>query len=264
MRIVSLAPSVTEMLFELGVGDSVVAVTDSCDFPPEAQCIERVGRLGTPNMERLLAIAPDLVVAAGFERNEIVRALRDSGIRVLEVKIRNIEEVFQALRQVGQEVGKPERAEEVVAEMHSGLSAVAEMTRDVPAESRPRVFVELWDDPLTTAGGDSFLDDVIARAGGVNVAHSLPQPHPRVSAEKVIEWDPDVIVVAHMTRGGDGASLLAARIGWSKIAAVRRGRIVRDLPPDLILRPGPRLVDGVKALAQRLHGVERSTEPVTQ
>ena len=255
MRIVSLAPSVTEMLFKLGVGDSVVAVTDFCDYPPEAKQIERVGGFGKPSLEKLLALSPDLVVEAGLERNEVARLLRDSGLRVVEVKIRSIDDIFEGLRRIGEAVGKPDRAEEVIAGMQAELKAIADRASRVPRESRPRVFIEVGDGPLMTAGQGSFLDDVISRAGGVNVAHDLPQAYPRVSAEKVIEWNPDVIVVAHMARGGDAASEIAQRIGWSEIAAVKNGRIVRDVPHDLLLRPGPRLIDGVKALAQHLHGV---------
>jgi iron complex transport system substrate-binding protein len=144
--------------------------------------------------------------------------------------------------------------------MQAELRAVVEQSRKTPEGSAPRVFIELWDDPLTTAGGSSFLDDVVSRAGGVNVAHGLSQPHPRVSAEQVIEWNPDVIVVAHMARGGNAAAQMAQRIGWSDIAAVRKGRIIRDMPPDLILRPGPRLIDGVKVLAQRLYGAPAGAE----
>jgi iron complex transport system substrate-binding protein len=262
MRIVSLAPSATEMLFALGEGDSIVAVTNHCDYPPEANRIERIGGFGSPNMEKLLALSPELVVTAGSERKEVVRALRSSGVRVLEVKIRNIYEMFEGLRQIGQAVGKPHRAEEVIAGMKDKLQTVAVRFSKTPSVSLPRVFVELWDDPLTTVGAGSFLDDVISRAGGVNVAHELSQPNPRVSAEKVIEWNPHVIVVVHMARGGNAAGQMAERIGWSDIAAVQEGKIVRDIPPDLILRPGPRLIDGVRALAERLHGAPPGTESV--
>jgi iron complex transport system substrate-binding protein len=120
----------------------------------------------------------------------------------------------------------------------------------------------LWDDPLTTVGGTSFLDDVISRAGGVNVAHELAQPHLRISAEKVIEWNPDVIVIAHIKRSAGSAAQIADRIGWSDMTAVKQGRIICDISPDLILRPGPRLIEGVKALAQRLHGIAPENNPV--
>jgi iron complex transport system substrate-binding protein len=252
MRIVSLSPGVTEMLFVLGVGDSIVGATDYCNYPPEAKRIERVGSLGKPNVEKLLALSPDLVVASGMERNDVLQMLRKSDIRVLKIKIENIDQMFDALRQLGDAVGKRPRADEAIASMQTELKSVALQTEKSRRGPPPHVFVELWDDPLTTIGGTSFLDDVIARAGGVNAAHEISQPHPRISAEKVIEWDPDFIVVAHMARTPGAAEEIGKRIGWSDMKAVKQGRIIRDIPSDLILRPGPRLVDAVKVLAERL------------
>lgn len=251
MRIVSLSPSVTEMLFAIGAGDLLVGATDYCDYPPEAKQIERVGGLGRPNLEKLLALSPDLVVATDFDRGGYAQTLRQSGIQVLDVKIRSLDEMFERLRQLGDAVGKQPQADKLVASMQAELKSIADQFGDSP---RPRVFIEIWDDPLTTVGQASFLDDLVARAGGLNVAHEVSLPHPRISAEKVIEWNPEVIVVAHMNRGTISAEQMAERIGWADIAAVKNGRVVCDIPTDLILRPGPRLIDGVKALAQRLHG----------
>jgi iron complex transport system substrate-binding protein len=244
---------VTELLFALGAGDRLVGVTNRCDYPPEATRIERVGGFGKPNVEKLLALAPDLVVIAGPAGRDVSQALHKSGVRTLEVKIRSFEEMFQTLRQLGEAVGMSVQADTLIARMQAELQAVA--TQEVRGGRRTRVFVELWDRPLTTAGGPSFLDDVIERAGGVNVAHGLSQPHPRISAEQVIAWNPDVIVVAHMAHGGDAAEQMEERISWADIAAVRGQRIIRDLPPDHLLRPGPRLIEGVKLLAQRLRSL---------
>lgn len=253
LRIVSLAPSVTEILFMLGMGDSVVGVTDRCDYPPEAKRIERVGGFGKPNIEKLLALSPDLVVAAGSERSDLIEVLRTSGIRVLDVRIRNFEELFDAMREIARAVNRFQKGEDLVEGMRAELEIIAAEHAATPREQLPRVFVEIWDAPLTTAGAASFLDDVIARAGGVNVAHEIPQPHPRINAEKVIEWDPQVIVIAHMNRHGTTALQLSQRIGWANVSAVRSEKIINDIPPDLLLRPGPRLIEGVKTLASRLH-----------
>ena len=261
MRIVSLSPSVTEMLFVLDVGESIVGVTDYCNYPPEAKRIECVGGFGRPNVEKLLALAPDLVVASGFERTDIARELRKSGIQVVDVTIRNVDEMFQELRHVGDAVGKRPRADQIVASMQAELKRIASRSGNPRHGPLPRVFIELWDDPLTTAGGGSFLDDLVSRAGGVNVAHDLAQPHPRISPEKVLEWNPDVLVIAHMSRGAGSAAQIAERIGWSDLAAVKNGKVFCDIPTDLLLRPGPRLIDGVKALAQRLRGVVPESKP---
>jgi iron complex transport system substrate-binding protein len=253
LRIVSLAPSVTEIVFALALGDSLVGATDHCDYPPAAKNIERVGGFGTPNVEKLLALNPDLVIAAGFEREEVADVLRQSGIRVLDVRIRNFEELFDAIRQIGKAVDRLQQAESVVARMRGELDSVTAQNDAIPRAQRPKVFVEIDSHPLTTAGGDSFLDDLIVRAGGVNVAHEISQAYSTINPEKVIEWNPDIIIVAQMGRPGDAAVQLSRRIGWADISAVKNGRIIADIHPDLLFRPGPRLIDGVKALAVRLH-----------
>ena len=256
LRIVSLAPSVTEILFELALGDSLVGATDHCDYPPEAVSIERVGGFGTPNVEKLLALKPDLVIAAGLEREEVAEVLRRSGIRVLDVQIRNFEELFNAIRQIGDAVDRGRQAEGIVARMRAELEAVTAANGAAPRRQRPKVFVEIGDHPLMTAGGTSFLDDLIVRAGGVNVAHEIFQAYTSINPEKVVEWNPDIIIVARMDRPGDAAVQLSRRIGWADIPAVKNKRVIDDINPDLLFRPGPRLIDGVKALAVRLHKPE--------
>jgi iron complex transport system substrate-binding protein len=254
MRIVSLAPSATEMLYVLGLGGQLVGATDFCDWPPEAREVPRVGGLGAPNVERLLALAPDLVVATDFERDELADVLRESGIEVLEVKIASFEGLFEAFLAIGRATGKVARAEEAVGAMRARLGQAAERYEGLAAEQRKRVFVELVADPLMTVGGTSFVDEVIARAGGVNVAHDLAQPYPHINPEQVIAWNPDYVFLCYMTVEGEGAKQLSERIGWGQIRAVTEGNVIEDISPDLILRPGPRLVEGVEALAERLYG----------
>ena len=252
LRIVSLAPSVTEMLFVLGVEDCMVGRTDRCDYPPAARRIRSVGGFGTPSVETLLALSPDLVIATGLERPEATEALRRAGIRILWIKTGCFEDLFDAFRKIGREVGAAARAEQVVARMQAQLKAVGAGYRDVPREQRPRVFVEVWNDPLTTVGSASFVDELVERAGGVNVAHGVAEAYPTINPEKVVEWNPEVIVLSYMSQQQASAAL-AKRIGWDRIRAVRSGRIISDIPSDLLLRPGPRLVDGVRALNQELY-----------
>ena len=175
LRIVSLAPSVTEILFELGLGDHLVGATDHCDYPPAAVGIERVGGFGAPNVEKLLALSPDLVIAAGFERGEIADLLRNSGVRVLDVTAHNFEELFDAVRQIGEATDRSQQAEGVVSRMRMELDTIAAANDAAPRRKRPKVFVEVGNHPLITAGGTSFLDDLIDRAGGVNAAHEVPR-----------------------------------------------------------------------------------------
>jgi len=252
LRIVSIAPSATEMLFALGVDDCVVGVTNRCDYPPKAKEIESIGGFGSPSVEKLLALSPDLVIATGLERSNATEALQRAGIRFLWVKTGNFSELFESLQTIGKEAGQTQRGEEVVATMKAELEAIAQTHRDIPADQRPRVFVEIWNDPVTTAGKGSFVDEIITRAGGVNVAGELDAPYPTVNPEKVIEWNPDVIVMGYMNEQVPKEAL-AGRIGWGSIEAVRTGNIINDILADHLLRPGPRLIQGVKALNVRLY-----------
>jgi iron complex transport system substrate-binding protein len=257
LRIVSLAPNVTEILFALGLGQNIVGTTDSCDYPPEARSIPHVGGFGTPNVETLLAVAPDLVIASGLEKPEVLTVFQQSGIRVLNVQpkgfIAGFAELCDAIRAIGEATGRAAEAQALVSRMEAQLQAVAARVATIAEDRRPRVFVEIDKAPLMTAGGGSFLDDMIARAGGRNVAHGIPSAYPRIDPEQVIAWNPEVILVGHSEAPGEAAKRLARQIGWSEIAAVRQRRIIDDIDPDLLFRPGPRLVEGVEQLARRLH-----------
>ena len=257
LRIVSLAPSVTEILFALDLGDHIVGVTDQCNYPPAAKEIERVSGFGTPNLERLLGLGPDMVIACGLEKPEFTEVLRQAGIQVMNVQktgfIASFPELFDAVGQIGEATGRRAEARKLVAGMQAELDAVAARIGRIDDARRPRVFVEIEESPLMTAGAGSFIDDLISRAGGRNVAHEITSAYPRIDPEKVIAWNPEVILVAHSARPGEAAERLTRHIGWSNVAAVRDRRVIDDIDADLLFRPGPRLVEGVKALAERLH-----------
>jgi iron complex transport system substrate-binding protein len=260
MRIISLNPNITEILFELGLGDRIVGAADYSDYPPEARRIPRVGGLGNPNIETLLALQPTLVIATNLDAYDGIRRLQASGVRLLQVPVTRVAQLFTAIRRIGEATGTGDRADALVARLRAELEDVARTWHDVPPAERPRVFLEIWKDPLGTAGGPSFLSDVIERAGGVNVAAALEQSYPIINPETVVAWNPDVIVLGYMTRKG-AAREVAGRIGWDRIAAVRSGRIVTDIHPDLLLRPGPRIVRGIRLLAERLYPDADTDEP---
>lgn len=253
MRIVSLAPGITEMLFALGLGDSIVGATEYCTYPPAAKKIERIGGFASPNLEKVLSLRPTLVIGGVGARDDVLKTTRASGARVLLVTIGHFEKIFTAFLEIGEATDTLPRAKKHVSAMRAELAEIAARYKDVPEERRPRVFIEIWNDPLQTAGGPSFIDDVIERAGGLNVAHGINERSPRISPEKVIEWNPDVIISASMAGGGQTVKDVAGRLGWKNIAAVKSGRVIVDIPMDHLLRPGPRLIKGVRELAERLH-----------
>jgi iron complex transport system substrate-binding protein len=255
--IVSLAPNVTEILFAIGLGDHIVGVTDACDYPPAAKTIAHVSGFGRPSIEKLLALSPDLVIACGLEKPEDVEVLRRAGIQVVNVQqtgfIASFPELFDAVRHIGEATGRTTEAEALIAKMQAELDAVADRVGHLDKTERPRVFVEIEESPLRTAGAGSFIDDLIRRAGAQNVAGEINSAYPQIDPEKLIVWNPEVILMAHGDHPGEAARQLAGHIGWSEVAAVRERRIIDDIDADLLFRPGPRLVEGVKALAARLH-----------
>lgn len=258
LRIVSLAPNVTEILFELGLGDRVVAACESCTWPPEAKDIPTVGPFTAPNIEKMLAARPTLVICEKAPAAS-ANVLRGAGIKVIEVPSHNLDGVFDAFLKIGNATGTRERAEKIVAQFHADLAAVSARYKDVPPDKRPRVFIEISSDPIMTAGGPSFITDVIDRAGGVNAAGSIDEGFPTINPEKVIAWNPDVIILTQMT-GTTGANLVSTRIGWNAIAAVKNHRVIDDIPEDYLLKPGPRLVKGIRMLADRLYPAEGNAD----
>ncbi len=249
--IVSLAPSVTEILFELGLGGQITGDTDYCDFPAQAKSLPHVGRFGDPDMERLLATRPRLVITTDLRRKTDADQLRQAGIEVLVVKIASVKDLQAAIEQIGKATAHAEQAAALVQRLQNEFSAAAARFKDVPRERRPRVYFELSGSPIMTVGGPSFVNEVIELAGGVNAAAGLNVEWPKVDAETVIAWNPDVIVLGYMDSGASQA--LAGRIGWAGINAIKNGRVIADISPDLLLRPGPRLAMGVSELSGRLY-----------
>jgi len=242
-RIVSVAPSVTEILFALGLDRRIVGVSAADDYPPQAvQAKPRVGGV-VLDIERLLRLRPDLVIGvAGLQRAQLERLVA-VGLPVVAVDARTLDDVYRQIALIGRITAREAAAAQLVAEMRARERAVR---RAVAGRRVRRVYVEIWAEPLMTAGGGTFLADLIARAGGANVFADLAG-WPQVSGEAVIRRDPEVIVVTYP----QGRGVLARR-GWDQVAAVRARRVV-VVAPSLVSRPGPRLVQGLEVLARGIH-----------
>ena len=245
--IVSLAPSITEIVFSLGAGDRLVGVTDACDYPPQAQQLTTVGPFVHPNLERILALEPDMVIAGGPMPRGKDRLFASSGIQVVVVSIRGLGDVFTAIETIAEATGQAEEGAELIAGLNEKLAGLP-----APLATRPTVFFEIWNDPLTSPGRNSFLTEVVEKAGGRSITADLPGDYVRVSPDFVLQQDPDVIVMGYMTGSGSGIAALKKRIGWAELKAVESGMVLDDLDSDVLLRPGPRLVDAIEELAGRL------------
>ncbi len=241
-RIVSLAPSVTEIFWAVGASGQVVGVSSADDYPPEVRTRPRVGGVRVDE-ERLAALRPDLVVGLRSLQEGTLRHLRNAGYRVLAVEANTLDETYATLLLLGQVTGHTQAARRVVEGMRRRESAVARRLQDRRAV---RVFVQVWDQPFLTAATGTVADDLVRRARGRNV-FSDRRGWPQVSEEEVVARDPECVLVL-----GGGAERLLRRSAWAHTAAVRRG-CVRELPPSWVVRPGPRLVLGLEAMARALH-----------
>ncbi|MGQ9543416.1 MAG: ABC transporter substrate-binding protein [Candidatus Bathyarchaeia archaeon] len=254
-RIVSTAPSNTEILFTLGLGDKVVGVTKYCDWPPTVPervkqgKITVIGGYADPSLEGVVSLKPDLVVAATNLQREFVSALQNMGVTVVGLNPRNIDEVVNNIRLIGTICNRTMEANRLAENLQMRLSYVSEKTLRA---SKPKVYYELWYDPLMSFGGNTFVDDLIQKAGGENIFHDSPAPYPIIDAERVIQKNPDIIIVPIGYMGGVSKSDFGKRPGWNMIEAVKKDRIYQ-LNEDTLIRPGPRLFDGLEYLAAAIH-----------
>lgn len=249
-RIVSLAPSVTETLFALGVGDRVVGVTDFCDFPPEAARRARVGGPLNPSLEHIAALKPDVVVLAKTaNRRETMDAISRLGIAAYGTDPRSVEQVLDSTLRLARVVGAEERGQQLVSELRARLDAL----RQKLAGRRPkRILFLVWYEPLITVGQETFLFDAVHWAGAESVV-ATSQEWPRLNLEEAIRLEPEYIVLAEMRADGveRTAADLRTRRGWRDMDAVRNNRFA--VLDDTINRPGPRLVEAIERLARQLH-----------
>jgi iron complex transport system substrate-binding protein len=246
-RIVSLAPSTTEILFALGVGDRVVGVDQYSDWPPAAAKIPRVGNDLTPSVERILALKPDVIfIATSANSRELPDELERIGARVVISQVETLDDVWRDITVTGDAVGRHDAATALVAGLRARVAATHARVASLPPV---KALVVVWADPLTVVGGHSFVDDEIRAAGGDNIAGDSAQPYPQYSVERMLARAPEVIVVGSHKAGGPVLTPLTAH---ASLPAVKNGRL-HTVDGDLLFRPGPRLVDGIELLARLFH-----------
>lgn len=249
--VVSLAPNLTELMYALGFGTQLVARSSACDFPPAATNLPVAGGFGRPNLEAIQRLRPEIVIVTDVENPASLDALRQSGVRTLKLSCEGWTNLLGAARQLGDALAEPMPAvrwTRAMEERRAKLQAAtaANYSRILP----PRTYVEIWRDPLTTVSGDSFIDDLVELAGGRNIARHLSPAYPHVATEWVIRENPDAILMLYMMPSGrDLAADLRSRTGWSGINAIKNGTICTNVAPELLLRSGPRCLDGAEQLA---------------
>jgi iron complex transport system substrate-binding protein len=249
-RIVTLAPSLTEIVYFLGLGDRVVGVTDFSSYPPEAKLEPKVGSYVNLNAEGIISLLPDLVIGTSDGNQPAVIELIDrAGIPVFIVKPSNTREVIETIRDIGRICGVADKADVLARQLSLRVDRIVAKTVGL---ERPVVFLQVSAKPIMTVNASTFSSDLIRLAGGRNMADREPITYPRVSIEEVIREGPDVIIVSSMDRGGEFERVKQQWLSLEMIPAAKTGRVYL-VDSDLIDRPSPRIVEGLEILARHIH-----------
>ena len=246
-RVVSLAPSVTEIVYALGAGDRLVGVCGQCDYPADVQHVTRVGGYVVPSVEAILAVRPDLVIAVPSPGNrESVRAVERAGVRVLVTHDRTLADLWDAMRAIASALGLPDDGARLVDDVKRRLDEVHARVSALPTR---RVLIIVGHDPLVAVGGRNMQDELLTLAGGTNVAADAGTVWPTINVELVVARAPEVIVDSAMGTEQAGRTLFAR---LTTVPAVQNDRVVA-LRGDTLLRAGPRVPEAAAALAAVIH-----------
>lgn len=250
VRVVSLAPSITEIVFALGEGHRLKGVTRHCDFPPEAQSLPRVGSYVHLDLERIVALEPDLCIATrdGNPR-DVVDRLEALGIPVYVVNPGNLEAIVDACVEIGHLLNAGPKASALAEDMRARIDRVK--SRVSGAKHRPEVFLQIGIVPIVSAGSNTYIDELITTAGGKNLAGG-PTPYPRFSREQVLALQPEVLLITTMTQGEQSAQAMDEWKQYTGMPAVKNNRIY-IVESNIFDRPTPRLVDALETLARIIH-----------
>lgn len=247
-RVVSLAPNLTEIIFAVGGGERLVGNTTYCDYPAEAKTITKVGDTLQPSLERIIALGPQVVLISTASQLEVfTRQLQNQNIAVFVTDPHDLEGVFRSIDQIGQILGQTEQASLLVKKLRERATAVEQAVK----EAKPvRVFYQLSAEPLYTAGHDSFVTDLMRRAGAASVTADVPGAWPKYSSESALAAKPEAIILPTGGSMGAGNSMVAEALRRSPAALEGRVYKIND---DHLVRPGPRALDGLEEMARALH-----------
>ncbi len=248
-RIISMAPSVTEILYALDVEDRVVGVTDYCDYPSEASQKTSIGGFSTPNLEVIAELDPDLIIAGTYDE-EKVQTLSNMGVAIVIVEASTIDEIIDNIDKVGKLINAEAKAKEVTSDLRARVNAITAITSILTDDERVTCYFEIWETPKV-AGSASFLNDLIQKAGGSNIFSDLPEEYPSVSSEVIISANPKAIFLTAHSQSWYSQDV-CSRTGYNEIDACKNNRVY-SVDDGMYLREGPRIVDALEEMAELLH-----------
>ncbi len=244
-RIVSLAPSNTEILFALGLEDKVCGVTTNCNYPAEAMDKEKVGGFTGIDIEKIVAIAPDLILAEDMHKYEVIPALERLGFTVIALVPHNLQEVMDSIELIGSITDTQDKAAQIVEDMQQRIQAITDITDGLTEEEKVSVLYIIWHEPIMSVGSDTRIHELIAKAGGTNIAAIAGEGYPTLALEEVININPQVIIV-------DSQASLDFVLNESRLSGVAAlvDNRVYSIDPDLTNRPTPRIVEALEIMAE--------------
>lgn len=242
---ISLAPNLTEIVFAVDAGDTLVGATTFCNYPVEAKSIRRVSDTQKPNIESIIALKPQVVfVSTASQLEAFTKTLDQQRIAVFVTDPKSLDGIYKSIQTIGEILGNPEKAESVVRNLKN---RVADVQKSRIYGSAPRVFVQIDRDSLYTIGRESYITDVIGRAGGVSATENLGGSYPNISRETALAMNPDVIVISESDNNREPNE------AFRNSPAVKNDRVYK-INADLLSRPGPRVVDALEKIAEKLKG----------
>jgi iron complex transport system substrate-binding protein len=253
-RIVSLAPSNTEILFDLGLGDKVVGDTIYDDYPAAAVNKPHVGGYADIDVEKVVSLAPDLILAEDIHKAEVIPALERLGFKVYALVPHNLDEITASVSTIGRITGTSGAAKPIVADMQKRIKAITDKTNDLTDTQKPRVLYVIWQEPLMSSGVDTPIYEMITKAGGTSIVQGQTG-FPTLSLESVIDSNPQVVIcnVDNSFPGGDAPLVFVQTETRLKgVAAVASGKVY-GINASLTNRPVPRIIDGFEWMAGMIH-----------
>jgi iron complex transport system substrate-binding protein len=248
-RIISLAPAITEIVYALGLEDKLVAVSSRCDYPEEASDKDDVGRIDEPNIEKIISLEPDLVIAESVTKIESLKRLTELGIKNIGFKPGSINDTINMIEDIAYLTSAKTAGKEITVEMKKEYLRLKKLvTKKLENNARRRVFYEIWADPLYTAGRGTFIDSLINAAGGYNIGSEAQGSWPTYNLESLIAADPEVYILSqHSSVQNLTLAELRKKTVLREVSAFKNDRLYL-VNQDLVNRPSPRIIEGYKEL----------------